>query len=744
MVQGAVMTCEPRGAGRLVCLVLALAVGPVTGVGAQKPAQSRPAPTPPQPVQPSPSAAAAQSDAEKQAHQLVVMIRGSIAGDAVIGAGVIFFAAQDRLYVATANHVLRRGRGPQSVQRIEDLKVKLNWLPGEWLDGQILDDLDADLDLAVLSVKTPRGPLAGSQPFSRLGRPVERRDGVFAVGFPASRQWDANLQPDPVSQVTAATVTFQTQFVQQGHSGGGLFNENWELVGLIKQDQPPHAVAIRIEAVIDQLKQWNYTVALSRAPATTTTTARVVPPGPMPLVADGGGAPNVTATGIAEVRRMHDRDAWGDSLPLLKRLIDEQPKAPELLALRSHAYSHLDRPSEAMADADQAVKLGPTVAETYLRRGEAYAAQGKYQLAIADYDQAIKLNPKEDEAFANRAAALASAGQNDKALESANRAIAMRTDRYEYWSVRGDIHALLNNPSAAIEDLSQAIKLRPQRAPLYLMRANMRIMAKQYQPALQDLDEALRIAPNDPDTLAARGMLHSHIGNIEAAKSDLAYALRLRPGQKEWTALLQRIEASNPSSGRGAGGSTAGAPAPAPPPAGGYARLVDDALAAMRAQRATEASELVDQMIQLDASRSEGWSLRGMLAMHAFDNLPAAYEAFENALARGGAINFRLAHDHGPEQPQCVGTLTIAGAYAEYAGDTGGHRFNWPFATIQEAAINQFYGSALGMFHIKSQAPGNRSQTFNFFVIRQLDQQIVNRRPDAEMLLGFINRQRAR
>jgi tetratricopeptide (TPR) repeat protein len=735
------MTFETRGAVRLACLVLALAVGPVAPI----PAQSQPAS---RPTQPSPQAAATQSDSEKQAHQLVVMIRGTMAGDSVIGAGVIFGASQDRLYVATANHVLRRGRGPQAAQKIENLEVKLNWLPGEWAAGQVLDDSDADLDLAVLSVKTPRGPLAGSQPFARLGRPVERRNGVFAVGFPGSRQWEANLQPDPVSAVTTSTLTFQTQFVQQGHSGGGLFNENWELVGLIKQDQPPHAVAIRIEAVIDQLKQWGYTVALSPAPVTTTTTTPRLPAGATSLVAGGGGAPAGsapagTATGIDEVRRMHDRDAWGDSLPLLKRLIDEQPKSPELFALRSHAHSHLERPSEALADGQQAVKLGPAVAETYLRRGEAYSAQGKYQLAIADYDQAIKLNPKEDEAFGNRAAALASAGQNEKALESANRALAMRTDRYEYWFVRGEIHGLLKNPKAAIEDLTQAIKLRPQRAMLYLVRANMHIEAKQYQPALQDLDEALRIAPNDPDTLAARGMLHSHIGNIEAAKADLNYALRLRPGHKEWTAFLQRIEASNPSSGKGAGASTAGAPVSPPPPPGGYARLVDDAVAAIRAQRATEASELVDQMIRLDASRSEGWSLRGSLAMHAFDNLPAAYEAYENALARGGAIYFRLAHDHGPDQQSCVGTLTITGASAEYAGDTGGHRFNWPYATIQEAAINQVYGSAVGMFHIKSQAPGTRSQTYNLSVIRQSDQQIVNRRPDAEMLLGFINRQRA-
>ncbi len=297
---------------------------------------------------------------------------------------------------------------------------------------------------------------------------------------------------------------------------------------------------------------------------------------------------------------------------------------------------------------------------------------------------------------------------------------------------------MLKNPKAAIEDLTQAIKLRPQLAMLYRARANVHITAKQYQPALQDLDEALRIDPNEPDTRAGRGMLHSHIGNTEAAKEDLAYALRLRPGQTEWTAWLQRLETANPSRPTGGGGGTS-----PPPPTGGYTRLVDDALAAIRAQRTAEASELVDQMIRLDASRSEGWSLRGSLAMNAFDNLPTAYEAYENALARGGAIYFRLAHDHGPEQQPCLGALTITGAAASYAGDTGGHRYTWPYASIQEAAINGFYGSAFGMFHIKSQPPGGRSETYNFAVVRQSDQQFVNRRPDAEMLLGFINRQRA-
>jgi hypothetical protein len=101
-----------------------------------------------------------------------------------------------------------------------------------------------------------------------------------------------------------------------------------------------------------------------------------------------------------------------------------------------------------------------------------------------------------------------------------------------------------------------------------------------------------------------------------------------------------------------------------------------------------------------------------------------------------------VAHDHQIDQQPCFGTITISGAGAEFTGDTGGHRFMFLYPTVQEAAINEFYGSAVGMFHIKAQPPGGRAQTFNFRAVCRSDQQIINRRPDAEMLLGFINRQR--
>ena len=180
----------------------------------------------------------------------------------------------------------------------------------------------------------------------------------------------------------------------------------------------------------------------------------------------------------------------------------------------------------------------------------------------------------------------------------------------------------------------------------------------------------------------------------------------------------------------------------APAPRLTYARMLDGTLAAIRAGRNSEAGELIDRLIEADPARSEGWALRGAMAMTVYNNLPVAYESYLIALSRGGAVAFRLLHDHGSDQTPCGGTLTVTPESIQFDGGAGGHRFQWPFAAIREAAINEFYGSAFGMFHIKAQTPDG-AKNFNFAVVRPNDVQVVNRRADADMLLRIVNQRRS-
>ena len=82
-----------------------------------------------------------------EAEQLVVMIRCTLDGKESSGAGIIFGAANDRLYVVTASHVVRHG-----ADEATDIRVELRSLPGEPVRATLTTAFDAKLDLAVLSI----------------------------------------------------------------------------------------------------------------------------------------------------------------------------------------------------------------------------------------------------------------------------------------------------------------------------------------------------------------------------------------------------------------------------------------------------------------------------------------------------------------------------------------------------------------------------------------------------------------
>jgi alpha-tubulin suppressor-like RCC1 family protein len=196
-----------------------------------------------------------------EAEQLVVMIRCTIDGQESIGAGIIFGAANDRLYVVTANHVVRRG-----ATAAENIRIELRSLPGEPVPATIATSFDARRDVAVLSIAGIRalGIDTTKIAFDRLGAPgsISRGDGMYALGFPQGRPWGINVAPAPMSSVTDSLLTFETTLVSRGHSGGALLNARHEIVGLLLNVQPPDATARNITQVLGMLRDWRFPVAL--------------------------------------------------------------------------------------------------------------------------------------------------------------------------------------------------------------------------------------------------------------------------------------------------------------------------------------------------------------------------------------------------------------------------------------------------------------------------------------------------
>jgi S1-C subfamily serine protease len=201
---------------------------------------------------------------EETVKPLIVMIAGELAGSPAIGAGIIVGVGSDRLYIATANHVVRRG-----AQEAQKVRVRLRALPGEWIDARLLEDRDSELDLAVLSVPgvKQRGIPVDALPFGRVGDPgvLKRGDEVYHVGYANGEPWRVNVNPDRISGKVGDLLKFESSSIAPGNSGGGLFNARWQLVGMVRADQPPDGVAVSIARIRATMTGWGYPVSLSAA-----------------------------------------------------------------------------------------------------------------------------------------------------------------------------------------------------------------------------------------------------------------------------------------------------------------------------------------------------------------------------------------------------------------------------------------------------------------------------------------------
>jgi hypothetical protein len=206
---------------------------------------------------------------EEKIKTLIVMITAKFMDpdEERFGAGIIFGLGNDRVYIATANHVVRKG--PQESQ---SLRVRFKWLPGEAIEAKLLENSESNLDLAVLAVVGGHGMDLDSLPFHlaasamdlQSGNPnsLKRGDAVYSIGYPRGQQWRVNVTSDKVSDRSDNTISFESATIGKGHSGGALLNEKWEVVGMITADEPPDGVAVNIWSVIGALRQWGYPVRL--------------------------------------------------------------------------------------------------------------------------------------------------------------------------------------------------------------------------------------------------------------------------------------------------------------------------------------------------------------------------------------------------------------------------------------------------------------------------------------------------
>ena len=173
------------------------------------------------------------------------------------GAGIIVGADGDGLVVATAGHVVQGAP-----------RVWVSFGPRDSVQATVVVPRGRELDLAVLRVAADPAQRQRWIPHSwdRVGnvRALRSDDPVSPVGCPQHVCWEAPAPADRVVGKDPLGILFQSYFVGPGSSGGALFNQWWEVVGMVTHDEPPRGEALRIDEVLERVRAATLPVNLVR------------------------------------------------------------------------------------------------------------------------------------------------------------------------------------------------------------------------------------------------------------------------------------------------------------------------------------------------------------------------------------------------------------------------------------------------------------------------------------------------
>jgi Trypsin-like peptidase domain len=178
------------------------------------------------------------------------------------GAAIIVGRADGYVYLATAEHVAFPNHLPPT--RVE---VRFRFFPERRFAAAALQR-DPDLDLAALRVpETPELAAALDRlDFSRARSPeaLLGDDKLRTIGNPEGNPWYATpFELDLFDSLDGPELRFHTRLLLTGHSGGGLFTEDWYLVGMLRTEKQPFGKAVRLDRAIAELEAWGYPVALA-------------------------------------------------------------------------------------------------------------------------------------------------------------------------------------------------------------------------------------------------------------------------------------------------------------------------------------------------------------------------------------------------------------------------------------------------------------------------------------------------
>jgi len=413
------------------------------------------------------------------------------------GSGAIVYRQGKTYIVFTASHVVCSRFAANGPCRT-DLKYTIRTNKNKEYPTtsiQTLKNAAGDPDLAVVTFESndeyPIAPV-GNSDTTIVGTPI------YVAGFPGTQdrkgaQRILELTQGIISsRLPSANDGYSMRYTAttiKGMSGGPVFDSSGRIIGIHGQGEVSGAIANE-SGDREALKTgWNSAIPINTLMAMRSKITALAdipvdssPPPDTRSIDNPGEAVDYLNRGNIK----YDDKQYSLAIVEYNQAIQMQPDFVDAYNNRAMAQLKLRKYTEAIADANEVIKLNPSnnreLIKAYFNRAFAYTKQHNREAAIADYNQVLKLDPQDASAYAYRGDLKGESGDTQGAMDDYNLAIKNNPNHaYAYFNRAIIRYENLKDKPGAIQDFEVAAQIFSDSGDMYSYQVtedNLRMLKK--------------------------------------------------------------------------------------------------------------------------------------------------------------------------------------------------------------------------------------------------------------------------
>ena len=183
---------------------------------------------------------------------------------------------------------------------------------------------------------------------------------------------------------------------------------------------------------------------------------------------------------------------WRDSLTVLNRMIDREPRSTDLRLRKAAVNIQLGQWDYAIDEYGKVLMIEPDNPAALYYRAYCLTNQRQYAMARSDYEAFLRKMPTHMEARLGLATVYARMGRVTDARDQYNQIVEMFRDSVVCYVARAVFETSQQQYDVALNDWDEAISRQPQNVDYVASKVDLLLKLERRKEALEELEKALQ------------------------------------------------------------------------------------------------------------------------------------------------------------------------------------------------------------------------------------------------------------